>query len=358
MNSIESVDAMTRLLTKAHPVTDELTISLAGWVIAVRSNSIELIQDLKDYFEPFVTQPQSPHLMVFALETPELDTGLRFTIKQPDPGKSKIKEEWADLPGGRVVRKRLTGMIFAFGPGHHLAAGPCLANSNQVVNFVNNRLIQMELNQGCLLAHAAGIRTGSTGVALAGFSGMGKSTLALHLMSKGVTFISNDRLLVQRGGGRAQMIGVPKLPRINPGTALNNPDLAGVIPPEEKEQFAALTTDEIWDLEHKYDVDIAQCFGPYRFELKSPLDALAILNWQRNGSGLVVQEVDLNRRLDLLAAFKKDWGLFFLAGEAEPDHSDQAYLAALQGVRVFELTGGVDFLGAADRLLEQVEKLA
>ncbi|MCF8033169.1 MAG: HprK-related kinase B [Desulfarculaceae bacterium] len=335
-----------------------LGLSLAGWELQVLSNSPQLISELKDYFGPFVSLAGKGALSVTALEAPAQDTGLVFQVKQPDPGKSKIKEEWADLADGRVVKKRLTGMIFAFGGEHHLAVGPCLANSNQVINFINNRMIQLELNQGALLAHAAGVRRDGAGLALAGFSGMGKSTLALHLMSLGATFISNDRLLVRREDGGSVMTGVPKLPRINPGTALNNPDLASVIPPDERERFAEMTGDEIWDLEHKYDVDISECFGPDRFKLRGPLNALAILNWQRDGSNLDMQQVDLAARPDLLAAFKKDWGLFFLSEGREPDHSDRAYLQALAGVTVFELGGGVDFLGAAQRLYDALGEAA
>lgn len=43
--------------------------------------------------------------------------------EEPDPGKSKVKEEYADFPDGRLVRKRLTGMVFVFGEGDHLAMG-------------------------------------------------------------------------------------------------------------------------------------------------------------------------------------------------------------------------------------------
>ncbi|MEW5912458.1 MAG: HprK-related kinase B [Thermodesulfobacteriota bacterium] len=354
MSRKPSVAELAQRLRAEHGVSRELALSLAGWEIKVASNSDRLIQELESYFAPFVTQAKDPHLTINALEAPALDLGLDYTIKEPDPGKRKIKEEYAHLPDGRVVRKRLTGLVFAFGSDHHLVAGPCLDNHNQVVNFINNRLIQLELNRGCLLAHAAGVKLGQAGMALAGFSGAGKSTLALHLMSLGATFISNDRLLVRRQGGRPQMTGVPKLPRINPGTALNNPQLQGVMSPEEQERFAELDAEQIWDLEHKYDVDIVQCFGPGRFELQSSLDALTILNWQRDASEMVMKEVDLSQRPDLLGAFKKDWGLFFLCGQEGPDRSNEAYLRELKGVRVFELSGGVDFLGAAQRLRKEL----
>ena len=64
----------------------------------------------------------------------------------------------------------------------HAAVGPCLANDNQIVNFINNRLIEVRLRAGDLLFHAAGVARNGRGLALAGFSGAGKSTLALAIM--------------------------------------------------------------------------------------------------------------------------------------------------------------------------------
>ena len=339
-------------------VKDQLYLNLGSWTIKTSSNNSRLIQALHDYFGVFASKDGDKFdLEVVAIEAPKLQTGLSYTIKTPDPGKTKIKEKFVDLSDGRVVLKRLTGMVFMFNADTHLAVGPCLANMNQVVNFINNRLIQLELDQGSLLAHAAGVQHKGRGLALAGFSGMGKSTLALHMMSLGLDFVSNDRLLVRRANGAAQMTGVAKLPRINPGTALNNPHLAGIIPEPERSRFAAMNQADLWELEHKYDVDIARFFGSGRFSLSSELDVLGILNWKRFDTGVDCQQVDLSQRLDLLEAFKKSTGLFFLPKSDDHDYSDEAYLSKLQGVRVYELSGGVDFLMAAHLLLEELKKL-
>ncbi len=150
------------------------------------------------------------------------------------------------------------------------------------------------------------------------------------------------------------MVGVPKLPRINPGTALNNPHLAGVIPSGERAGFARLAGEALWKLERKYDVDLAKCFGRGRFRLASPLNALAILNWRREGGPCRVAAVELASRRDLLAAFVKSPGVFFLPPSPAPDFSAEAYLAALAGVRVCEVTGGVDSRGRPGPLLARL----
>ena len=166
--------------------SETLRLKFGDIAVALQSNDRLLIEQLASYFQGFVAHSdETAAITVTALESPQPDFDLEFAVKQPDPGKTKIKEEFLDLPGGRVVRKRLTGMHFLFGPGVNLAVGPCRDNDNQVINFINNRLIQWELNNGALLAHAAAVKADGRGLALAGFSGMGKSTLALHLMSRG-----------------------------------------------------------------------------------------------------------------------------------------------------------------------------
>ena len=352
-----TVQAIDAELAATWPLTLGVVLDFGTIKIGVRSNSGELIDSLVSYFTGFEADPGvAPDVEVRAHQGPELKLDVAWTLKEPEPGKTRIKEEYADLPDGRAVRKRLTGMVFLFGGSLNLAVGPCLENDNQVVNFINNRLIQHELDHGALLAHAAGVSLDGKGLALAGFAGMGKSTLALHLMSRGLNFVSNDRLLVREAVGKPLMRGVPKLPRINPGTALNNPDLETVIPEEERRLFVDLPRDEIWSLEHKYDVDINRCFGPGRFVLTSPLTGLGILNWQRDAGPVRVNRVDLAQRRDLLGAVRKSAGLFYQPEGKAPDDSEEAYIERLKTVEVLEISGGVDFRRAADDCLARLQE--
>jgi HprK-related kinase B len=256
-----------------------------------------------------------------------------------------------------VVRKRLTGMHFLFGQGENVAVGPCLDNANQVINFVNNRFIEWKLNRGGFLGHAAGVRWGERGMSLAGFSGAGKSTLALHLMSKGTTFISNDRIMVEPNGGGLLMYGVAKQPRINPGTALNNPDLHCIVEPDLRDKFLSMPQDELWQLEHKYDALIDECYGPGRFELRCPMDALVILNWKREDAPMRAALVDPRERTDLLPAFMKSTGLFYPPDNParREDPGIEAYVELLARTSVIEIAGGVDFDRASDVCLHFME---
>lgn len=370
------------------PAPHALFLDLGDCRVEVRSNSKPLLAELDAYFGGFVTQAGPVQVTLTALEGPAPAIPLELIAKEPDPGKARIKEEYADVPGGRLVRKTLTGMVFLFGHGLNLALGPCLANANQVVNFINNRYIEYKLHQGCLLGHAAAVAhlmadpTGGRlrGLALCGFSGAGKSTLAMHVMSRGALFVSNDRLLAEpapapsgqanAGGAALRMCGVPKLPRINPGTALNNPNLAGVVPSEDRERFLELDADELWQLEHKYDVFLDNCFGEGRFVLQAPMHGLVVLNWRRGGGDTSIRFVKMAERPDLLPAFMKAAGLFCLPqngddAKTDPagtdpaktnpawrDPGEAAYAELLSRCDVVEISGGVDFERAADFCIE------
>jgi HprK-related kinase B len=348
---------LAKRIRSNYPVEDELRLQFGNCHIQVQSNSESVIAELKTYFSPFLERQPAPDCLVISVfQADDFSADIPFTEKMPDPGKSKIKEEYADIPGGRIVRKQLTGMVFIFGDTDHIAIGPCMENLNQVVNFINNRYIEWLICRGGILGHAAGIRLHDNGIALAGFSGMGKSTLALHLVSRGADFVSNDRLILEKSETGIRMHGVAKLPRVNPGTILHNPDLKGLLSDGEYERFSALSQEDIWNLEHKYDVPIDRFFGANRFVLSSEMDALVILNWQRNSQPAAMRPVDIERRRDLLPAFMKSTGLFFLPKRPEQitNPTEYAYINMLKKRPVFEISGGVDFEAAAKYLIGRI----
>ena len=75
--------------------------------------------------------------------------------------------------------------------------------------------------------------------------------------------------------------GIPKLPRINPGTILNNSRLIAMLSEEETMRFNTMANDELWTLEEKYDVDVLEMYGNNSIAQQAVLKHLVILNWNR-----------------------------------------------------------------------------
>ncbi len=357
--SLKMDDIVVEHLT-AHPAEHGVRLQFGGVRLDVHTNSTALQDKLLSYYRDFLGSEDAPLIEITAIEMPPLDVDVPLSIKEPDPGKTKIKEEYVDFADGRLVRKRLTGMVFVFGGDRHMAMGPCVANDNQVVNFINNRFIEFLIKGGCLLFHAAGIAWKGKGLVISGFSGTGKSTLALHIMRSGTDFISNDRVMVERAVGQRIMYGVAKMPRVNPGTVLHNNSLRSVIPAAERREFQALSPDELWDLEHKYDAFIDQCFGRGKFKLSCPMAGLVVLNWRRIEAPCEVRGVDLHERKDLLPAFMKSVGLFFEMDDPaySLDFSEEAYLELLKNCPILEITGGIDFEAASRACLDFLQALS
>jgi HprK-related kinase B len=334
------------------PAFHRMHLSFDRCAIRVQSNSLELVDDLNRYYRPFTRGPAEPDIKIVALETSQVRPDIPFRDKQPDPGKSLVKEEYCDLEGGRVVRKKPTGMLFCFGGGLNLAAGLCRKNLNQVVNFINSRYVQWMLERGSLLLHASGVARERGGLAIAGRAGTGKSTLALHLMNLGTNFVSNDRVLVRREEEGLDMYGLAKLPRINPGTAISNPRLREIIPPAQREELEQLAADDLWKLESKYDVNVLDLFGRDRL-CPGPVSmlGLVVLQWSRGKGEPRFLHTKLGDRPETLAVCMKSPGLFFQPppGTGAPDFSEEAYLRLLKDCPLLLVEGGVDFHVAASR---------
>ena len=361
---MDEIIRMKQLLLGNEPLQPErLCLRLQHYRLAIRSNSAALLQRLQMYFahllEPSCDQVRAE---VIAIERGLIDTNLAFADWKREPGKTGRKDAIHDFTGGRLVCKVRTGMLFLQSEQALVAAGPCVEYDNQVINFINSQFLNWLQHDGCLLCHAAALSRQGRGLAIAGLSGGGKSTLMLNLLEDQATaFVSNDRLLLRLQQGEARVTGIPKLPRINPGTIVNNPRLFPLIDADSREKLLQMDKNELWKLEQKYDVDITALFGPGRIQHETGLHRFLVLNWQHDAAEQVqISRVDLAQRRDLLAAIMKPSGPFYVdaAGrfntdDAMPDASD--YVAALEPVQVFEATGRVDFahLGklCVDRLI-------
>lgn len=373
---VKSIFESVSDLRATHPPCGGRGWNFDGFRVWVESNEPALLEDLDAYFTDFRRLDADSYEAAAAGgditrisviqhdDPPDFGAERTMTIGEYKPSVKGPKEAFFDVVDGRVVSKLRTGMWFLFGRDDHLAIGPCLDNANQVINFVNNRMIQWSLHRGALLGHASAVcrvdEQGDAGlppaIAIAGFSGMGKSTLSLHLMNdRRLDFLSNDRVMIRPRDehGVIELEGVPKHPRINPGTILNNPDLVGMLEPDERSSLEAMSTDELWELEQKHDGLIHACFPEQRFVLRGRMVGLVLLNWTRDGGETVARRIDLRRHTKLLRALIKRPGVFYLASSGEASSRDVArYLEYLEGLEVLELSGGIDFDAGRDAALE------
>ena len=337
-----------------------LHLGVGNCTLRLRSNSAALIDGLSDYFGHVSIAPRDPDIDIIAIERDAPELGVTFTDWQQEPGKTRRKDSYLDLDGARLVRKVRTGMVFLHGMADRIAAGPCLHYENQVINFINAQYMNWLQNRNWLICHASGLVRNGRCLAMAGLSGGGKSTLMLRMMdTPGVSYLTNDRLFIRSGDGATEAVGIPKLPRINPGTIVHNPALHGLMTTQQRDAYLAMPPDQLWVLEDKYDVHIDTVYGPGRISEQAALSAFLVLNWERGGRPLKVERVNLDERRDLLAAIMKSPGPFyqFTDGRFFKDTmalDPEPYLKALDGVDIYEASGGLDFDALSQHCLEEL----
>ena len=168
---IPSFEQLSRAILPLGKPLHKLTLVFGECQVKVSSNSAKLDSVLRHYFYEFVKPTESYNFEVICIEADPMQLELPFRLKDPSPGKAKVKEEYCDLPGGRVVKKRLTGLNLLMGDnGQNIAFGPCEDNDNQVINFINSRYLEWLLKEPSVLGHAAGVRFMNQGFAFAGIA--------------------------------------------------------------------------------------------------------------------------------------------------------------------------------------------
>ena len=343
-----------RLLSDVVLLPQRVILDLDGYWVAIRSNSFALLERLSAYFQ-HVLYHQADELTkqideVICIEAPVYDSGLEFTDWKREPGKSGRKDAYYDLKDGRLVLKVRTGMLFLQHDTYRVVIGPCNEYDNQVINFINAQYMNWLQQQGALICHASALVLNNRCMAIAGFSGGGKSTLMLHLLEDDdVHYLTNDRLFLSHAENGIQATGIPKLPRVNPGTIVNNDRLQPLLSKQRISELQAMPKQELWHLEEKYDVDVTAVYGEGKIVTQAPIDTFLILNWSFNSDeSCLIQPVDINERTELLKAVMKSPGPFYQFADGsfyqdDMQQNPEDYLEYFTDIRVLEATGKVDF---------------
>jgi len=309
-----------------------------------------LREALADYFKDAVATVVAPDITVHVVEGQLPEPAPVWQDWAREPGKTGRKDAIFDLRDGRLIHKWRTGVTFLQSPDLLVAFGPVSAHPNQVVNFINTQVLNHGQRMGWQICHAAAVTRGARTLAIAGLSGGGKSTSILRLMDiLGTAFMTNDRLLAKSDDSGARGLGIPKHPRINPGTLLGNGRLHGMLSTARIAELRVTPERDLWELEEKHDLIIPDIYGENRIAYAGPLTDFWVLNWQRDADKVtMIEEVDLAQRPDLLSAIMKSPGPFYQYPDGRFLHDDEApdpqgYLGALRNVRVQEVTGQVNF---------------
>ncbi|UQB42611.1 HprK-related kinase B [Thiomicrospira microaerophila] len=351
-----------------------LVIRLDHWKLLVQSNNQPLIDTLLSYFGnlaqyEILPSADSPRLVAIQIDdNTKLEPLHQLAFKDwpREPGKTGRKEAVHDFSDElnqpqRLVHKIKTGLILWQNAQQPAVFGDLNRHPNQVINFILSQNLNHWQNAGWLLGHCAALQLkDQRGIAIAGVSGGGKSTLMLRLLEQAQGFISNDRVLFKAQKNSVMLRGIPKQPRINPGTIIHNPKLHSLI--SDHQPYLAMPDASLRTLEEKYDVPVQQLYDGVDYLPQTKLHQIYLLNWGLNENAATqITKVDLAQREELVKAIMKSPGVFY-------QHQDQSfqqkgqdpiikdYQNLLKHTEVFEVTGQLNFEAATQLILNNLSK--
>jgi HprK-related kinase B len=324
-----------------------LTLPLRFLDVSVRvfTNDAAIQEGLARYYAPWVVDHVAADAATVTLLQGDVDAGLEFSDIVRGDGK-KVKEATREVPGGRLVLKRQTGVVMGTWPRRAVAVGDVRGNLNQAVNLVNHLYAAELIARGYRLFHAAAVVRRGHAVVLAGVPGAGKSTTSLHFVEAGWKFLSNDRVLARVApDGGLEVRGYPKQPRVNPGTLVHHPRLRDLLlKPDERDALLAMPPDELWALERKSDVDLDGLYGVGTMILAARMAMLVVLRWRPGlAEPASFRKLEEHELADAAPLVAKDLGAFAVGAAAAQRASDaDAYVDLMRRVPVHEASGGLE----------------
>jgi HprK-related kinase B len=324
----------------------ELLLRFGSFSLAVLSGDERLLGRLRKYFRDFSAEPRQSterHAVLRAL------VGLPPAIDGPlQAWGDRGKESFSDSSGSRVIRKDRTGVVIETDGQGWSITGDLHRNFSQVVNLIGIIYGCALLDRGGAMLHASAVVQNGTALAMIGESGSGKSSLAVRLLERGCDFLSNDRLIVQRGQRGIVARGLPKLPRVNPGTLLGGRRTSALIGDDARRRYRKLGAKQLWELEEKYDLDVGQTLGR-RWLLRAPLGCAFVLDWRREGGEMELSHLTPGQAIEALRRAAKTFGAFDLR---LADRPEKAFRDLAHAVPVVRVTGGIDPTGLATRIAD------
>jgi len=288
-------------LLARHTASIDVPMRFLDVPFTLKTDSEELALRLRDYFQAWLCDNAgSDDHIVYAFQGEGIYEKDKLLDVVRREGKS-VKEAYYDIDDGRVVLKKRTGATVYIKDKVRYVVGNLLLHLHQLVNVIDEVYEEDFMDRGYALIHASAVADAvGRGIMLTSSSGVGKSTLALALVEQGFKFLSNDRVLAKVEADHVHLVGVPKKPRVNPGTILSLASLSHIISTEERQMYAAKCRAELWQFEHKYDADVDAIFGPGTFRLEAILSTVYILNWKFDQHNPVIEILSLDEATDMI----------------------------------------------------------
>jgi HprK-related kinase B len=338
----------------AAAATARVRLRFLDFRIDIETNSLRAASRLQTYFREYLSFDASPaQVRLHAVRVaPEYDARRMKVWERPAKPDRTPKESYYDREGVRYVLKNRTGILIklALDRGDASIAGDIDRHLNQVVNLVNTLFGLSLVDRGYAMLHASAVaRTGADeALIFLGNSGSGKSSLALQLIERGgYDFVSNDRALLKVERGVVQLVGLPKKPRVNPGTLLASKSLVRLLSARKRPAYEQLSAAELWQLEDKTDVDVRRALGA-QSRLSARLARAYSLEWRPSGDGLRIDDLDPAGAFDAMMLTAKDFGPF----DVRRDERDMTreFRRIAKTAPFVRVTGKADPKGFARRL--------
>lgn len=329
---------------RAAPASATLHMKFLRYRLDVETNSLRAAVRLSNYFRQYLVSPSSPpDIVLQAVRGAPSYDARQMRMWERASAKGRVpKESTYERDGVRFILKNRTGMLIALGERRAAITGDIDRHLNQVVNLIATLFGISMVERGYAMVHAAAVveRDGDGVLIFLGSSGSGKSSVGLKLIEDGgYDFLSNDRVLMRKGKKGVHVVGLPKKPRVNPGTLLASASLRRLLPSKKRPAYEALSPGELWLVEDKHDVDVGRVLGA-RERLEGWLARAYSLEWKPGGRGFAMEGLDTEGALAAMRVTRKDFGPFDLRRE-ERDMERECRRIAL-GADFLRVTGNAD----------------
>ncbi len=317
-------------------------IRFGEFAIDVVSEDERLIARLNSYYSNFAPTNGSVKKPVRLLHAVVGHEAVPSSVELV-PWGTKGKESYCDIGSRRLIRKDRTGALIVLGGATWRMTGDLHREFSQLLNVICSADGVWLLEQtGGAMFHASAAVQGGKAIAIIGQSGSGKSSVTVRLLEHGFDFLTNDRLMVSSRRGRVVADGLPKLPRVNPGTLLASKHTRHVVDAKSRKAYERLKPADLWMIEEKHDLDVRKTLRR-RWLLSAPLACALVLDWRGDGP-TTLQRLSAGGAVDAIRATTKSFGPF---DKRLGMRSDSALLELAQKVPVFRVSGKVDPSGLA-----------